>query len=117
MTANIFHIIKERVLILDGAMGTVIQQYGLTEVDFRGARFADADRQMQGNNDMLCLTRPDVITDIHRGRTEIKGGLPRIVSDSLISEGTVGAPYLEEAENTLVHNSSHERLFRKNPAD
>ena len=65
MTANIFHIIKERVLILDGAMGTVIQQYGLTEADFRGARFADADRQMQGNNDMLCLTRPDVITDIH----------------------------------------------------
>lgn len=65
MTANIFHIIKERVLILDGAMGTVIQQYGLTEADFRGARFADADRQMHGNNDMLCLTRPDVITDIH----------------------------------------------------
>lgn len=65
MTANIFHLIKERVLILDGAMGTVIQQYGLTEADFRGARFADADRQMHGNNDMLCLTRPDVITDIH----------------------------------------------------
>ena len=65
MTADIFHIIRERVLILDGAMGTVIQQYGLTEADFRGARFADADRQMQGNNDMLCLTRPDVITDIH----------------------------------------------------
>ena len=64
-----------------------------------------------------CCSRNDVITDIHRGRTEIKGGLPRIVSDSLISEGTVGAPYLEEAENTLVHNSSHERLFRKNPAD
>ena len=60
------NIIKERILILDGAMGTMIQQYGLTEDDFRGQRFQHIPGQMKGNNDILCLTRPDVIADIHR---------------------------------------------------
>lgn len=50
-------IIKERILILDGAMGTMIQGYGLNEDDFRGQRFKDTTVQMKGNNDMLCLTR------------------------------------------------------------
>ena len=59
-------IIKERILILDGAMGTMIQGYGLNEDDFRGQRFKDTTIQMKGNNDMLCLTRPDIILDIHR---------------------------------------------------
>ncbi|MCM1108489.1 MAG: methionine synthase [Clostridium sp.] len=59
-------IIRERILVLDGAMGTLIQQYGLSEDDFRGERFAGLPGQMKGNNDMLCLTRPDVIGDIHR---------------------------------------------------
>ena len=58
MTADIQHIIKERVLILDGAMGTVIQQYGLTEADFRGTRFSESVCQLKGNNDILCLTDP-----------------------------------------------------------
>lgn len=58
--------IKKRVLILDGAMGTMIQKYNLSERDFRGERFADIPGQMKGNNDLLCLTRPDVIADIHR---------------------------------------------------
>ena len=59
-------IIKERILILDGAMGTMIQQYGLKEEDFRGERFKDVPGLMKGNNDVLCLTRPDVVADIHR---------------------------------------------------
>ena len=59
-------LIQQKVLILDGAMGTMIQQYGLTEQDFRGERFADIEGMMKGNNDMLNLTRPDVILDIHR---------------------------------------------------
>lgn len=63
---TLYDVIKERILILDGAMGTMIQQYGLTEGDFRGERFRDVPGQMKGNNDMLCLTRPDVIADIHR---------------------------------------------------
>ena len=58
--------VQERVLVLDGAMGTMIQRYNLTEADFRGTRFAGLPGQMKGNNDMLCLTRPDVVQDIHR---------------------------------------------------
>lgn len=59
-------LVRERILILDGAMGTMIQQYNLTENDFRGERFGRIAGQMKGNNDVLCLTRPDVIEDIHR---------------------------------------------------
>ena len=58
--------IKERILVLDGAMGTMIQQYNLTESDFRGERFGEIQGQLKGNNDLLCLTRPDVIEEIHR---------------------------------------------------
>ena len=57
---------NSRVLVLDGAMGTEIQRYNLTEVDFRGERYADVSGQMKGNNDVLNLTRPDVISDIYR---------------------------------------------------
>ena len=60
------NIIKHKILILDGAMGTMIQRYGLQEEDFRGERFKDVPGLMKGNNDILCLTRPDVIADIHR---------------------------------------------------
>lgn len=64
--ASMEELVRERILILDGAMGTMIQQYGLTEEDFRGARFIHLPGQMKGNNDLLCLTRPDVVQDIHR---------------------------------------------------
>lgn len=57
--------INKRLLLLDGAMGTMIQQYGLTEDDFRGSLFANIDWQMRGNNDLLSITKPEVITDIH----------------------------------------------------
>jgi len=63
---SIQQLTKERILILDGAMGTMIQHYGLLEEDFRGERFKDHIGQLKGNNDMLCLTRPDVIREIHR---------------------------------------------------
>ena len=58
--------VKERILILDGAMGTMIQKFSLTEEDFRGERFVTLPGLQKGNNDLLCLTRPDVIADIHR---------------------------------------------------
>ena len=57
--------LKERVLIIDGAMGTMIQSYGLTEEDYRGARFANHHKSQRGNNDLLSLTCPDVIEEIH----------------------------------------------------
>ena len=63
---NLREIVKEKILILDGAMGTEIQKYNLTEEDFRGERFRDLPGMMKGNNDMLNITRPDVISDIYR---------------------------------------------------
>ncbi|MBF0186246.1 MAG: homocysteine S-methyltransferase family protein, partial [Magnetococcales bacterium] len=57
--------LQKRILILDGAMGTMIQSYRLTEADFRGNRFVDHPTDLQGNNDLLTLTRPDVIEAIH----------------------------------------------------
>ena len=57
--------LKTRILVLDGAMGTMIQQYQLEEVDFRGERFTDHHVDLKGNNDLLSLTRPDIIKDIH----------------------------------------------------
>ncbi len=59
-------ILNERILVLDGAMGTMIQKYKLTEEDFRGERFKDHPADLQGNNDLLSITRPDVIQEIHR---------------------------------------------------
>lgn len=62
---NISDLLKERVLVLDGAMGTMIQRYTLTEDDFRGDRFTDSNVELKGNNDILSLTRPDIIQEIH----------------------------------------------------
>jgi 5-methyltetrahydrofolate--homocysteine methyltransferase len=56
---------KSRILILDGSWGVMIQRRGLDEADFRGERFAAHNGQMKGNNDILCLTRPDIIADLH----------------------------------------------------
>ena len=58
-------LLQDRILIMDGAMGTMIQQRGLSESAFRGARFADHGRDLQGNNDLLVLTQPDIIREIH----------------------------------------------------
>jgi len=58
-------ILTQRIVVLDGAMGTMIQRYKLSEADFRGERFKDHPRDLKGNNDLLQLTRPDVIREIH----------------------------------------------------
>lgn len=66
MAKSIHDVIKERILILDGAMGTMIQAYKLQEEDFRNEALKDLPGQQKGNNDILSLTRPDVIREIHR---------------------------------------------------
>ena len=58
-------LLAQRILILDGAMGTMVQQHKLVEIDYRGERFVDHGRDLKGNNDLLCITRPDVIGGIH----------------------------------------------------
>ena len=59
-------ILRERILVIDGAMGTMIQRHKLTEEDFRGERFKNHAHPLKGNNDLLSITRPDIIKDIHR---------------------------------------------------
>ncbi|MGM9734604.1 MAG: methionine synthase [Prevotella sp.] len=107
---NIREIIKERILVLDGAMGTMIQSYGLTETDFRGQRFADADIQMRGNNDMLNITRPDVILDIHR--RYLRAGADIISTNTFSSQRVSEADYrLEDASREMAYEGA--RLARK----
>ena len=69
--STIQELVRERILVLDGALGTMIQKYNLSEEDFRGARFMEKPGQMKGNNDLLCLTAPHVIQDIHRKYLEV----------------------------------------------
>lgn len=90
-TTSIQELIKERILVLDGAMGTMIQRYNLSEADFRGERFHDWQGQLKGNNDMLCLTRPDVIEDIHRKYLE--AGADIIETNSFNSTSVSMADY------------------------
>ncbi len=59
-------LLQERIVIIDGAMGTTLQQFKLTEADFRGERFRDHPKDLKGNGDLLVLTRPDVIASVHR---------------------------------------------------
>ncbi len=63
---DIREIVQERILVLDGAMGTMLQRYKFTEEDFRGERFKDWEHPLQGNNDLLSLTQPEAIAEVHR---------------------------------------------------
>jgi 5-methyltetrahydrofolate--homocysteine methyltransferase len=63
--SDLTRLLAQRILVLDGAMGTMIQRHRLTEADFRGARFANHPRDLRGDNDLLILTRPDIVSEIH----------------------------------------------------
>src|SRR5678809_1613004 len=63
---SIRDLLNERILIIDGAMGTMIQRYKLGEADYRGERFKDWPSDIKGNNDLLCLTQPQIIKEIHK---------------------------------------------------
>ena len=65
-TEEIQQLLRERILIIDGAMGTMIQRHNLEEAHYRGERFADYPTDLRGNNDLLCLTQPQIIEEIHR---------------------------------------------------
>ena len=58
--------LEKRILVIDGAMGTMIQRHKLTEEDYRGERFKDWHCDVKGNNDLLCITQPDIIKGIHK---------------------------------------------------
>jgi 5-methyltetrahydrofolate--homocysteine methyltransferase len=86
-------IMRQRIVILDGAMGTMIQRYKLTEADYRGTRFAEHHKDVKGNNELLQLTRPEVITEIHENY--LKAGA------DLIETNTFGATTVAQDDYEL----------------
>jgi len=80
-------LLADRILILDGAMGTMIQRHKLTEADFRGERFRNHPRDLKGNSDVLVLTRPDVIGEIHHEYLEAGADLHTI--QRLLGHGSI----------------------------
>jgi len=87
--------LAERILILDGAMGTMIQRHKLTEADFRGERFKDHPKDLRGNNDLLILTRPDVISEIH--------GQYLAAGADIIETNTFSSTTVAQADYQLEH--------------
>jgi 5-methyltetrahydrofolate--homocysteine methyltransferase len=88
-------ILKNRIAILDGAMGTMIQRFKLSEADYRGERFKDFPKDVKGNNELLSLTRPDVIRDIHEGYLA--------AGADLIETNTFGATTVAQADYDMQH--------------
>src|SRR6476646_2211866 len=87
--------LKKRILIIDGAMGTMIQRHKLTEEDFRGERFKDHAKDLRGNNDLLILTRPEIISEIHGQYLE--AGADIIETNTFSSTTVAQADYLLES--------------------
>ena len=101
--------VRQRILILDGAMGTLIQRWHLAEADFRGGRFANLPGEMKGNNDMLNLTQPEVIRDIYRQYLE--AGADIITTNTFSSQKISQADYhLEDYAREMAHEGA--RLAR-----
>lgn len=71
LEAELRETLQNRIMVLDGGMGTMIQQRNLQEDDFRGPEFQDHPRSLKGNNDLLSITKPDVIYDIHKVRVRV----------------------------------------------
>jgi 5-methyltetrahydrofolate--homocysteine methyltransferase len=84
---NIYDILKERILVLDGAMGTMIQDYKFSESDYRGSRFKDHPSTLKGNNDLLSLTQPEAIKTIHEKYLEVGAD---IIETNTFSSTSIG---------------------------
>ncbi|GAB3016559.1 hypothetical protein GCM10027051_21260 [Niabella terrae] len=89
--SKIRDLLDQRILVLDGAMGTMIQRYRLTEADYRGERFKDWHKDLKGNNDLLSITRPDIIQAIHREYLE--AGADIIETNTFSSTSIAQADY------------------------
>ena len=84
---NIFEILKKKILVLDGAMGTMIQQHKFNESDYRGSQFKDHPCSVQGNNDLLSITQPDAISKIHEKYLEVGAD---IIETNTFSSTSIG---------------------------
>jgi 5-methyltetrahydrofolate--homocysteine methyltransferase len=94
-TSPLHEALARRILILDGAMGTMLQRHTLTEADFRGERFAAHDHELRGNNDLLSLTQPAIIRDVHRAYLE--------AGADIIETNTFSATSIAQADYGLEH--------------
>ena len=92
----------KRILLIDGAMGTMIQQHSLEEADFRGQRFADWPSEIKGNNDLLSLTQPQIILDIHRAYLE--AGADIIETNTFNSTQVSQADYMQSLSAEIIAN-------------
>ncbi len=106
--------LKERILVIDGAMGTMIQQHKLEEKDYRGERFSDWPSDLKGNNDLLCLTQPDIIEGIHRQYLE--AGADIIETNTFNSQVVSMADYHME-EIAFEINVAAARIAKRAAAD
>ncbi len=102
--------LEKRILIIDGAMGTMIQAENLTEADFRGERFADHGSDLKGNNELLSLTRPDLITKIHRAFLE--AGADIIETNTFGSSAIAQSDY-DLSELAVEQNLAAAKIARK----
>ncbi|MBG5894694.1 methionine synthase [Providencia rettgeri] len=102
--------LKKRILVLDGAMGTMIQQHKLSEAQFRGERFADWPSDLKGNNDLLVLTQPDIIRDIHSQYFE--AGADIVETNTFNSTSIAMADYKMESLSAEI-NEVAARLARE----
>jgi len=108
-TEELSALLRERILILDGAMGTMIQRHRLEESHYRGERFADWSQDLQGNNDLLSLTQPDIIREIHR--EYLDAGADLVETNTFNAQVISMADYgLQEIAYELNHESA--RLAR-----
>ena len=103
-------LLRERILVLDGAMGTMLQRYGFSEADFRGERFADHPKDLRGDNDLLSLTRPDAVREVHAAYLA--------AGSDILSTNTFTATRIAQADYGLAHiarelNETAARLARE----
>ena len=103
-------LLNDRILVLDGAMGTMIQQHDLTEDDFRGERFADVNEDLKGNNELLSLTRPDIIQGVHEAFLEAGAD---IVETNTFSANPISQADYNLAELTYELNVASAHLARE----
>jgi len=109
-TSLLMRQICDRILVLDGAMGTMIQRHELTEADFRGQPFANHPTPLKGNNDLLSLTRPDVIRDIHLAYLD--AGADLVETNTFSSTSIAQADY-QLSEQAFVLNQAAATLARE----
>ena len=113
--------LSQRIVILDGAMGTMIQQYKLEEADFRGEQFADWGSDLKGNNDLLGMTRPEVIQSIHReyfeaGADIVETNTFNSTSIALADYGMEALAYELNVANAKIARAAADEVMAADPA-